>query len=282
MTRHYFLFLWITCFFKLTGWPKFGGRSSPIQIFMFSLGSLFSKTRTESVYKGLKVDMHSHLIPGIDDGSPDIATSLTLLRGLADMGYEKVITTPHVLRDLYPNDSAIIKAGHANLLEALQAGGVAMDIEVAAEYFIDQHLERFIESDDILSFGQRRFVLVEMSFVSASPNLESVVFSLLSRGYQPILAHPERYGYLTNHLGFYQRLADLGCMLQVNVLSLVGYYGKTVQNWANTLVAAGMVEFLGTDLHHERHLTLLTEHQFNPKLTKIIEKYPFKNHELLA
>ena len=248
---------------------------------MFSFGSLFRESESESAFKELRVDMHSHLIPGIDDGSPDITTSLSLLRGMTQLGYEKVITTPHVMCDLYPNDSDGIRNGHASLMKAAKAKGMKIDIESAAEYFVDPYFEALIESEDLLSFGKRRFVLVEMSFVSASPNLESVLFALVARGYQPILAHPERYTYLIDRLTYYQRLADLGCLLQVNILSLIGYYGKAVQNWAHALIRAELVDFLGTDLHHKQHLALLTDRQFDRKITKTIQKYPFRNHELI-
>ncbi|WP_373511127.1 tyrosine-protein phosphatase [Persicitalea sp.] len=248
---------------------------------MFSIPSFFKKGATVSALRDLKVDMHSHLIPGIDDGSPDIATSLELLRGLWQVGYEKIIITPHIYRDLYPNDSESIKVGLKALTDAMEEQGIEITVEAAAEYYIDRHFESLIESDDVLSFGKKRYVLIEMSFVSISPNLENVVFSLVARGYQPILAHPERYNYLTNQLVFYRRLTNLGCLLQINLLSLVGYYGKSVQNWALALLKAGLISFLGTDLHHRQHLALLTDHQMDRRLTETICKYSFKNQELL-
>lgn len=248
---------------------------------MFSIPALFKRGPNISAIKNLKVDMHSHLIPGIDDGSPDVATSLQLLRGLRQLGYGKIITTPHVYKDLYPNDSNNIKIGLQVLTDALEAEGIEIKLEAAAEYYIDRHFESLIERDDILSFGNKRYVLIEMSFVSVSPNLENVLFALVTRGYKPILAHPERYSYLVNQLTFYRRLADLGCLLQINLLSIVGYYGKSVQHWANLLLESGLVSFLGTDLHHPQHLVLLNNHRYDRKLTEAVRHYNFKNHELL-
>ncbi len=249
---------------------------------MFSIASLFKKSPSISAFQALKVDMHSHLIPGIDDGSPDVATSLELVRGTSALGFEKIITTPHLYRDLYPNDSGGIKAGLKTLTEAMATEGLDVALEAAAEYYIDRHFEDLIEQDDILSFGRNRYVLIEMSFVSIVPNLEEVIFALVARGYQPILAHPERYNYLANRLNFYRRLSDLGCLLQVNALSLVGYYGKSVQQWAQALLKAGLVDFLGTDLHHRQHMGLLTDHQFSRRLTDIVTRYEFKNEQLLS
>ena len=248
---------------------------------MFSISSLFKKSPAASAFESLKVDMHSHLIPGIDDGSPDVASSIALLRGLKQLGFSKIITTPHVYRDLYPNDSRGIRAGLKVLTDAMQLAGIELEVEAAAEYFIDSHLETLIGEDDVLSFGAERYVLIEMSFVSASPNLEDVIFGLTSRGYRPILAHPERYHYLMNKAGFYNRLADLGCLLQVNILSLVGYYGKSVQRWAEDLLKSGRVAFLGTDLHHRQHLTMLKDCRYDRRLAEIMSRYEFKNHELL-
>jgi protein-tyrosine phosphatase len=248
---------------------------------MISLSSLFKKSPAESVFRDLKVDMHSHLIPGIDDGSPDVATSLTHLKGLHALGYEKIITTPHVMSDLYRNDSATIREGLRAVNAEVKQAGLKISVEAAAEYFVDKHFEQLIENNDILSFGSKRYVLIEMSFVSVSQNIEEVVFTLASRGYQPILAHPERYAYLANRPSFYERLVGQGAMTQVNILSLLGYYGKGVQNWALALLKAGFVHFLGTDLHHNQHLDLLSRHQYDRKLADIIASHPFRNKELL-
>nr|WP_295923749.1 CpsB/CapC family capsule biosynthesis tyrosine phosphatase [uncultured Dyadobacter sp.] len=244
--------------------------------------SFFRRSPPRSAFEKLGVDMHSHLLPGIDDGSPDIQTSLSLIQGLQSMGYEKIITTPHILADLYPNDSFGIKNGLTTLRAAMTNANLHIEVEAAAEYFVDRHLDGLIEANDILSFGQARFVLIEMSFVSVSPNLEDVIFALITKGYQPILAHPERYTYLINQKSIFARLTSLGCLMQVNILSLVGYYGKAVQSWAFFLIKANLVSFLGTDLHHKHHLELLHKHRFDSRLNDSIEKYSFRNRDLLS
>jgi tyrosine-protein phosphatase YwqE len=244
--------------------------------------SFFRRSPARSAFEKLRVDMHSHLIPGIDDGSPDIQTSLSLIQGLQSLGYEKIITTPHILSDLYPNDSFAIKNGFNALRAAMTDAKLHIELEVAAEYFVDRHFDNLIETNDILSFGQARFVLIEMSFVSISPNLEDVIFALITRGYQPILAHPERYTYLVNQKSTFGRLTSLGCLMQVNILSLLGYYGKVVQNWAFFLIKADLVSFLGTDLHHKHHMDLLFKHRFDIRLNESIEKYSFRNMDLLS
>jgi protein-tyrosine phosphatase len=248
---------------------------------MISLSSLFKKSPTESVFRGLKVDMHSHLIPGIDDGSPDLSTSVSYIKSLHRLGYEKIITTPHVMADLYPNSTTAILDG----LEVLRAGvteaGIKVELEAAAEYFVDKHFDLLSQNNDLLCFGSRRYVLIEMSFVSVSQNLEDAIFALAARGYQPVLAHPERYTYLMNHRAFYERLVNQGCMMQVNILSLVGYYGRSVQNWAFALLKAGFIHFLGTDLHHNQHLDLLGRYRYDRKIADTLSNYSFQNQKLL-
>jgi protein-tyrosine phosphatase len=242
--------------------------------------SFFKKKPKESVFKTLQADMHSHLIPGIDDGCPDLTTSLNFLTNLQELGYQKVITTPHILSGLYNNNTAIILEGLKNLQQNANSQGLTIQIEAAAEYFVDRHFESLLESNDILSFGSAKYVLIEMSFVAPSQQLEQVIFRLQTQGYKPILAHPERYNYLHNSPNIFSRLKDAGCYFQVNLPSLWGYYGPPTRKVALNLIKSGFVEFLGSDLHHDRHLALLRHNQFDPDLASLLQKYPFKNNEL--
>lgn len=231
----------------------------------------------------LKVDMHSHLIPGIDDGAPDTATSIRLIRGLAGMGYRKVITTPHIMQGVYPNTSGIIREGLDHLKAELQNHtDLSIEIEAAAEYFMDLHFENLVEADDLLYFGKEKYVLVEMSFMAPSPNYENILFSLFNKGYTPILAHPERYTYWHHHPEIFERIAQMGCKLQVNLLSLTGYYGKDVMKAGEGLVQSGLADFLGTDAHHQRHVNALINYRLvNRKLTTVLGSTTFLNEQLL-
>ncbi|MFN8358251.1 MAG: CpsB/CapC family capsule biosynthesis tyrosine phosphatase [Spirosomataceae bacterium] len=222
--------------------------------------------------------MHSHLIPGIDDGSPSMEVSLRYLSALAQLGYQKIITTPHILSDLYPNTSTGIRNGLAALQQEVQAQGIGVQVEAASEYFVDQWFEHLLNQQDVLSFGSSNYVLIEMSFVTPSPQLEQAVFTLQTMGYQPILAHPERYGYWHDvAVKRFQHLKELGCLLQLNVPSLMGYYGPAIKKVALSLIKAHLVDFWGTDLHHDRHLELLTKHQFDVELHQLLDKYPLLN-----
>ncbi len=208
----------------------------------------------------LSVDMHSHLLPGLDDGLQTIEQTLSFTRQLREMGYRKLICTPHILSDMHPNtpETILPKLDHAR--DALAKAGIDIELEAAAEYMIDLEFERLIESGKpLLSFGPKNYILIEMSYVAPSPNFERIIFNLQMKGLKPIFAHPERYSYFHGQFDQYQRLIDLGCDIQVNILSLSGFYGKEVRRAAEALFRKGMVSFLGTDMHHERHLAMLKE-----------------------
>ena len=224
--------------------------------------------------------MHSHLIPGIDDGSPDMATSLAYLSAFQELGFQKVITTPHILAGLYDNTAEIIREGLHELQKSSAHHGLTVKVEAAAEYMIDSYFETLLETDNLMSFGKSNCVLIEMSFVAPSPQLEQVIFKLLTKGYKPVLAHPERYNYWHHSPTLLPYIKELGCSFQINLPSLMGYYGTATRKIALHLIKSGLVDFLGTDLHHERHLALLTRYQFDNNLNQLLQKYPMMNNEL--
>lgn len=221
--------------------------------------------------------MHSHLLPGIDDGSPDIEMSVQLKKGLEDLGFSRFIATPHILWDLYQNTPATI----GNSLKSLQAGGDNSNITAAAEYFLDEHFDELLKNDEPLLVLKHKLVLIEFSFVQPPLDLKEKIFALGLKGYQPVLAHPERYEYLVSKKGLFDDLKDMGCLFQVNLLSLAGYYGKLPQELAAYLISKNYVDFAGTDLHHLRHLEALREgrHIMNP-LQKLLDSGQLKNSSL--
>ena len=176
-------------------------------------------------YSLLNADMHSHLLPGIDDGSPDMETSIELIKGMKELGFKKLITTPHILWDMYKNTSTIILEKLDEVKNKLKEAQIYIDIQAAAEYFIDDHLEELLErKEPLLSFGNK-MVLVEFSMASPPFDLKKTLFEMQIQGYQPVLAHPERYIYLEHNKNFYNELKDAGYLFQMNLLSLTGYYG---------------------------------------------------------
>lgn len=234
---------------------------------------LFKKKKEETAsavridYSGLGVDMHSHLLPGIDDGSPDAATSVSYIKKMMELGYRKFITTPHIYPDLYPNTKETILAAHQILTAKLREEGIDVEVHAAAEYFIDDLFADRLKNDEPLLTLHKNYVLVEISFMQAPSDLKHILFELIVKGYQPVLAHPERYNLYHSRKEAYHRFKDQGCLLQVNLLSLSGYYGKGVQEAAHYLVEHKLVDLIGTDLHHQRHLDALQ----HPQLVKDVQ-----------
>lgn len=238
------------------------------------------KENTTTDLSWLHTDMHSHLIPGIDDGSPDMATSLELIRGFAKLGYKKIVTTPHILWEIYPNTASIITAGVGELRNAVSEAGIDIVLEAAAEYFIDEHFQELLKNKVPLLPISESKVLVEFSMLTAPLDLQEVLFEMQLQDYQPIIAHPERYVYLSRKKEFFDELKNSGCYLQLNLLSLTGYYGSAVQDLAEYLLKKDYYDFAGTDLHHQRHLAALQKLGSSPLLKKLCDSGTIKNHLL--
>lgn len=217
-------------------------------------------------------DMHNHILPGIDDGSPDTETSMILTDGLFDLGYKNIICTPHILSDLHPNTPATISESFENLLPIYAEKYKPESIGYAAEYMVDYDFEVIVQNGNLLTFGKEKYILIEMSYLVESPNLKNMIFNLLTTGYQPILAHPERYSFFHHKISIYEDLLDAGCDLQVNLLSLSGHYGGKVKSIAEKLIENGWINWLGTDMHHVNHLESLRQLARNKSILKKLSK----------
>ena len=217
----------------------------------------FSKKKEEDCtpldFSVLKTDIHSHFIPGIDDGAPDLETSISLIKKMQELGYKKVITSPHVMSDFYKNSSETILKGLAAIRSELKAQNINMEIDAAAEYYIDYDFEQKIGKEKFLTFGDN-YILVELSFMQAPQNLFDIIFKLQLEGYKVVLAHPERYHYFERK--DYEDLVSRGVLLQINWLSLIGYYSPQIKNKTEDLIAQNMVSFVGTDCHNMQHAEL--------------------------
>ena len=224
----------------------------------------------------LKVDMHSHLIPGIDDGSKSMEESLELVKRLADFGLEKIITTPHIMSEYYRNTPEIIAMGLEDLRKAAKQEGIHIQIEAAAEYYMDEiFLEKVKAGEKLLTFGED-YILVETGFINKPQMLLDIIFHLEMAGYKPILAHPERYQYLIADKNLQEELIDRKLLFQVNLLSLTGFYSKQVKDFGEMLIDRNVVALLGTDCHNSRYLDML---ETLPQHQKIYSK--IQNLELI-
>jgi len=247
---------------------------------MFKLFSRSSGSSQQADFSQLKADMHSHLLPGIDDGSPDMDTSLHLIKGLSKLGYSKLITTPHVMWDMYKNSDDKILSKLELLQTAVQNKGIPVTIHAAAEYFLDEHVEQLLKQNQKLLTISGNMVLVEFSLANPSMSIKEILFEMQMKGYQPVIAHPERYIYLERNKEFYDELKDIGCLFQLNLLALAGHYGKSVLQLANYLLKKEYYDLVGTDLHHQRHLEGLSSSAITAPLTKLIASGKLRNNQL--
>ena len=216
----------------------------------------------------LKVDMHSHLIPGIDDGAQDMDQSIAMLAKFQNLGYNKVVTTPHVMTDSFPNTSETILNGLAALRAEAKSVGLTIEIEAAAEYYFDETLMPKIANKELLTFGDN-YVLVEFAFHSPPQFLDQLFFELKSNGYRPVVAHFERYMYYLGKIDEAVEWRKQGINIQINLNSLSGQYGPDIKKQAERLIDAGEFDFVGTDCHRIEHLMLLEDNLSNPYLHKV-------------
>ncbi len=199
----------------------------------------------------LRVDLHSHLLVGIDDGAASEEEALQMVRCLMQLGYTKAVTTPHVRADVYPNTDEQIEHSLSRLQKLLLTHGISFRVEAAAEYFFDDHFLHLLVTQRLRTFGQEGYVLFELPLHAPVLQLHQVVFDMRLAGYKPVLAHPERYPYLGDaSLRSLEELRDKGVLFQVNLPSILGQYGFMPKQVARKLIQAQMVDFLGTDMHH--------------------------------
>ncbi len=241
--------------------------------------SIFKKKSSVTVdFSALGTDMHSHLLPGIDDGASNAKQSIEMMDGLKDLGFKKFITTPHIMSDMYPNTQDTINAAFEDLK---LAAGSDIPLRPAAEYFLDEHFDSLVERNEPLLCLSNNLVLVEFSFVTAALNFKERIFDMEIRGYTPVLAHPERYLYFGNNKGVYDELKAAGCLFACNILSFTGYYGKGPVDLANYLLKKDYIDFLGTDAHHMRHIEALRmAHAIIPVLQRLSDNGRLLNSKL--
>lgn len=248
--------------------------------FLKNLGFQSKKDSQETLpTHTLTTDIHSHLLAGIDDGAKNLEESLTLIKKLQMAGYTRFVTTPHIMSDFYRNTPEIIREKLAELQQYLQANEVNVQIEAAAEYYADEGFMHKVErGDELLTFGNQ-YILIETGFQDKPRYLKQAIFDLQTSGYKPVFAHPERYQYLYEDFKIVEELYELGVLLQINLNSIAGYYGKAAQLLAEKLITKNMVHWVGSDCHHQRHADSISQAQkskFYPKLLSL----PLLNFEL--
>ncbi len=229
---------------------------------MASLRSFFSGKSREADYPALSdfstigTDIHSHLIPGIDDGVKTLEESIDMIKALTALGFRKLVTSPHIMSDYFKNTPEVIREGLLKVREEITNQGIQVELEAAAEYYLDEGFLQKIRNESLLTFGDR-FVLFEVSYINPPDTLSSIIFELNIRGYRPILAHPERYPYWYNKFEEFHKIKESGVLFQLNTNSLTGYYGGPAKKIAERMIDENMIDLIGSDLHGQRHLDAL-------------------------
>lgn len=246
---------------------------------MFGLFRRKPKAETLN-FDAIGVDMHSHVLPGIDDGAATVEDSVILIRELMDAGIKKVIATPHIMQDYYRNTPETVNAALGVLRAELNRQGIDIPVEAAAEYYFDEYFIKLVDSEaDLLTMGNDKFLLMEFSFIDPPRSFVNTLQKLKSRGYRVILAHPERYAYY--NLDELKNLKHWGFLLQLNTISLTGYYGREIKKMAEQLVDNNMVDLISSDMHHVRHAQAF-KHSLNmPYVKRLLSGHQLKNSELL-
>lgn len=237
--------------------------------------SLFKRNHLSSTNNPFRVDLHSHLLPQIDDGVQSLKESIELIKQFQLLGYTKLITTPHIINDFYPNNREIITNKLQIVQKTLKEENIDILLEASAEYYVDMHFLSLIEDDDLLTF-MGHYVLFETSYTDKPIILKHVIRLLLQKGYIPVLAHPERYRYLHSNIELYKELKALGVLFQVNAKSL---YNKSSHSYeiAIKLIKLGLVDFIGSDAHRMRDVKKLQSFLTSRMCKKVMKCNSIKN-----
>ncbi|MDB5143156.1 MAG: ywqE [Mucilaginibacter sp.] len=237
---------------------------------------LFKKkdTPVTTTYESIAVDMHSHVLPGIDDGAQNLEESIILIEKMIELGIKKIIATPHIMADYYRNTAETIGNALAILKDELEKQNIDIEIEAAAEHYFDETFEARVNNHKLMTMGDN-YALFEFSFINQPPNFGEVIQRMKDLDYKPILAHPERYSYLD--IEQLRNIRDWGCSLQLNTISLTGYYGKDTRKMAESLVDNDLVDFISSDMHHLRHAQAFKDALKTPYLQRLLHDYPLKN-----
>lgn len=230
-------------------------------------------------FSNLGVDLHSHLIPGIDDGSKTLEESIALITELKKMGFHKIITTPHIMSDYYRNTPDIILSGRDKVREELERLKIDISFDAAAEYYYDEYFIDILKANKVITINNE-YLLFELSYLTKPSGVREIIFEIQLKGYKPLLAHPERYPFYS--LAEYMELKEAGCLFQMNILSPTGHYGSNAKQNAEMLIDNQMIDFIATDLHHMQHIRLIRKNAMHTdKLLDLVSFHDLKNKTLL-
>ena len=225
-------------------------------------------------------DVHSHILFGIDDGSRTISESVELLKKLKSVGFNNVILTPHFILDSTYNSNyeSNIKI-YNELKERLINENIDINIYLGNEIFIDKNVPTLLEKNIITSLNGTKYVLVEFPMHNKLLNIEDILYEIRSKGYEVVIAHPERYDAFKEDYSIVDTLREDGFLFQSNYSSILGYYGKDSIKLLKYMLKRHYIDFLGTDIHRiektyvidnfkkiEKHIIKITGSEYYNKI----------------
>lgn len=223
-------------------------------------------------------DIHSHVLPGIDDGAKDLEQSCDLLKGLLNLGFKSFVFSPHVMGDYFPNNNESIEKALQQLENKISINNINTKVAAAAEYFYDDRLINFLENDELRTIGNTKYFLFEISFKMRPHGLKQFIYDAQLKGYNPVLAHPERYKYLSE--ADLKDFAQRGVLFQLDLMALTGHYGKDERKKAEFLIDNDMYSFVGTDVHHYGHLEVIKKALHAKSCHKLIDSGTILNKKI--
>lgn len=227
-------------------------------------------------FSNIGTDMHSHILPGIDDGAQTLNDALLLAKKFKQLGYNKLVATPHIMADYFRNTPDTIYRALDVLRKGLHEIQLNLEVDAAAEYYLDEILEQNLRKKEVLTFGTN-YLLFELSYINAPQNLFDIIKLTQDSGYKPVLAHPERYPYYYNSIEHFHQIKEAGCLLQLNSIALTGYYGKGSGKIAKEMVENYLVDFIGSDMHHLQHAAALEESLYTVSMQRLLSAHQLNN-----
>ncbi len=216
------------------------------------------------------VDIHNHILPGIDDGAKTVEESIGLIKGFSEFGVNNFVFTPHIMHHYYPNTEKTIKASFETLKKELTAKNLDdINVAYAAEHMIDENFENLLEQNAVIPMANE-YLLIEMSYLQPFLNFDEAIEKIMQKSLLPILAHPERYGYYHQNPNIYRDLKSKGILFQLNLLSLKGYYGGEIQKISHKLLKEGLIDFVSSDVHNYRQLQALKETKVSKSVLNVV------------
>ena len=240
-----------------------------------------SRTPINNLHE-LQFDMHCHLLPGIDDGPESIEESLSIIQAMVAVGYQGAICTSHIFPEVYDNKADDMLRGVDSLQSVLDENNINFTLHASAEYMVDRQFIELAKAKKLLAFGKKDYVVIETGFTQENPYFDEAIYEMQYAGYCPILAHPERYLYLSQSKSIeqFEKIIDKGIELQINLFSLIGLYGRLSKEVAKILLKNNFIRWIGTDIHRSQHISLLEKANDLKTLSNSMRDNPIQNKYL--